>query len=72
MSTDARLAANARQFHYDPHLEKAADLYDADPFEWAKLPVAMQDRSGMYRDARDAYRRAVDAGAIPDRGPSAA
>ena len=73
MSKDARLEANARLFHYDPHLEKAADLFDADPYEWAKLPVVLQDRSGMYRDARDTYRRAVAAGVIPDdRGPSAA
>ncbi len=60
-----RLARNARLYRFDPVLEQAADLFDADPGAWLKLPVDLQDRSGMYRDARDTYRRAVQAGAIP-------
>ncbi len=59
-----RLARNARLFRYDKALDAAADLYDTDVAAWQELPVVVQDRSGMYRDARDAYRRAVEAGAI--------
>ncbi len=67
-----RLRANARHYAYDPNLERAADLFDADPHAWTQLPVQLQDRSGIYRDHRDDYRRAVRAGAIPDdRGPHA-
>jgi len=61
-----RLARNARLYRYDPVLEKAADLFDADPGAWLKLPVELQDLSGIYRDARDAHRRAVQAGAIQE------
>lgn len=68
----ARLVLNAMMFRYDERLEAAADLYDSDVDAWCRLPVIVQDRSGMYRDARDAYRRAVAAGAIvDDRGPAA-
>lgn len=67
----AKLELNARLHRYDKTLDDAADLFDSDPTAWARLPRIVQDRSGMYRDARDAYRRAVEAGAIPDdRGPS--
>ena len=59
-----RLARNARGFTYDANLDAAADLYDADPAAWQQLPVLLQDRSGMYRDKRDTYRRALAAGAI--------
>lgn len=62
----ARLEINARLFAYDPVLEAAANLFDQDPAAWQKLPILLQDRSGHYRDARAAYRRAVEAGAIED------
>lgn len=61
----ARLARNAALYVYDENLEKAADLFDRDPHAWAALPLLLQDRSGMYRDARNAHRAAVEAGAIP-------
>ncbi len=61
-----RLARNAELYRYDATLEKAADLFDTDVAAWQALPVIVQDRSGMYRDARDAYRRAVAAGAIKE------
>ncbi len=61
-----RLARNTKLYRFDPVLEKAADLFDADPGAWLKLPVDLQDRSGIYRDARDTYRRAVQAGAIQE------
>ena len=70
-SASAKLELGARSFRYDPHLERLADLFDSDVAEWQKLPILLQDRSGQYRDSRAAYRRAVEAGAIPDdRGPS--
>ncbi len=59
-----RLAFNARGFTYDAILDAAADLFDTDPKAWQELPVHVQDYSGMYRDKRDAYRRALAAGAI--------
>ena len=69
----ARLEGNARLFRYDADLERAADLFDSDVDAWSRLPVIVQDRSGLYRDARAAYRRAVEAGAVADdRGPTAA
>ena len=61
----ARLARNAKLYRYDKTLDEAADLFDTDVAAWSKLPVDLQDRSGMYRDARDTYRRAIAAGAIP-------
>ncbi len=74
-SDRARLEGNARLFHFDADLEHVADLMDAgDVDAWTKLPLIVQDRGGLYADARAAYRRAVAAGAIPpdDRGPTAA
>jgi len=70
----AKLELNARLFQYDKTLDDAANLFDADPIAWSKLPVLLQDRSGMYRDARAAYRRAVAAGAVADdrSGPTSA
>jgi hypothetical protein len=69
---DGKLELAARSYAYDPELEKAADLFDRDPRAWARLPVILQDRSGIYRDFRQSYFRAVAAGAIPDdRGPAA-
>jgi len=53
-------------FEYNEHLEKLADMFDSDVEAWQRLPVILQDRSGMYRDARNQYRAAVEAGAIPD------
>ena len=69
-----RLEINARLFHYDADLERAADLFDTDPIAWTQLPVIVQDRSGQYRDSRAAYRRAVAAGAVADdrSGPTSA
>lgn len=75
----ARLELNGRPFRYDANLERAADLFDADPQAWLRLPPRLQDLSGIYREFRDNYRRAVAAGVIPDDqrppatdGPSAA
>ena len=69
----ARLEINARLYRFDATLEAAADLFDQDVAAWQRLPVLLQDRSGQYRDARASYRRAVEAGAVPDdRGPSTA
>ncbi|MDP9394456.1 MAG: hypothetical protein M3Q27_09510 [Actinomycetota bacterium] len=72
--TRAALKRRARLFRYDAHLEAAADLFDRDPLAWTRLPVALEDASGMYRDMRNDYRAAVKAGVIPpdDRGPRAA
>lgn len=67
---DGKLELAARSYAYDPVLERAADLFDRDLQAWARLPVILQDRSGIYRDFRESYRRAVAAGVIPDdRGP---
>ncbi len=68
------LERRARLYRYDRHLEAAADLFDSDPAAWARLPVHVQDASGLYRDFRADYRAAVKAGVIPpdDRGPRAA
>ena len=65
-SRRARLEIAARLYHCDADLERAADLFDTDPIAWTQLPVILQDRSGMYRDARAAYRAAVEAGAVAD------
>ena len=62
----AKLELNAKLFEFNQALEDAANLYDSDPAAWQRLPVILQDRSGMYRDARAAYRAAVRAGAIAD------
>lgn len=67
----AKLELNAKMFEFNAHLEKLADLFDSDVEAWQRLPVIVQDRSGLYRDARQQYRDAVAAGAIADdRGPS--
>ncbi len=62
----ARLEMNARLFTFDAHLDRCADLFDSDVEAWQRLPVIVQDRSGLYRDARQQYRDAVAAGAVPD------
>lgn len=66
-----KLALNARLFEYDAVLDAVADAMDrGDTEAWIKLPVIVQDRAGLYRDSRQAYRAAVAAGAVPDdRGP---
>ncbi len=70
-SQRARLEMAARLYRHDPLLEKWADMFTTDVEAWQKLSVLQQDRSGQYIDARAAYRRAVEAGAIEDdRGPS--
>ncbi len=72
IDTDA-VRLEAKFFRYDEHLDRAADLFESDPQAWLKLPVQLQDASGLYRDRRTLYRKAVDRGVIPDdRGPSAA
>ncbi len=65
----ARLARNAQPYRYDKLLDDAANLYETDPQAWSRLPVLLQDRSGLYLDQRSDYRAAVRAGAIPDRTP---
>ena len=62
----AKLELNAKMFEFNAHLEKLADLFDSDVEAWQRLPVILQDRSGMYRDARQQYRAAVEAGAVED------
>lgn len=74
-SDKARLEINARLYRgHDPHLDPIADAMDSGDVEaWRNLPVVLIDRASIYRDARTTYRRAVQAGAIPDdRGPAAA
>lgn len=70
----AHLRGRAAMYRYDKTLSDAADLFDTDPRAWQQLPVILQDRSGIYRDLRDAHRRAVAAGVVPpdDDGPTAA
>ncbi len=66
-----RLELNARAYRYDARMEQVCDLFDRDPDAWLRLHVVVQDQSGIYRDLRDHYRRAVAAGVIPDdRGPT--
>ncbi len=61
----ARLERRARLYKYDRRLEAAADLFDSDPAAWARLPIHLQDASGLYRDFRADYRAAVEAGRHP-------
>lgn len=63
---DGRLLANSRLYRPDPELDRAADLFDSDPQAWLRLPVHLQDLSGLQRDARAQYLAAVAAGLIPD------
>lgn len=67
-----RLIVNSGMYRPDPALDHAADLFDADPQAWSRLPVKLQDLSGIHRDMRNQYRAAVAAGLIPDDRPSAA
>ncbi len=69
-----RLAGHARPFRFDARLEPVADAMDrGDAEAWRHLHPQLIDQASVYRDFRAHYRRAVDAGAIPDdRGPSAA
>ena len=68
-----RLAANARMYKPDPHLDALADLFENDRAAWDRLPLRQRDLSYMHKEMRDVYRAAVGARAIPDdRGPSAA
>ncbi len=73
-SHKARLAGNARPYRYDPQLDPIADAMDrGDTDAWTRLHPMLQDRASVYRDLRQHYRAAVQAGAIPDdRGPDAA
>ena len=62
-----KLEANARRFQFDPHLDPIADAMDrGDTEAWSRLHPTVQDRASIYRDFRESYRRAVNAGAIPD------
>jgi len=65
----AKLLLNARGYRFDPVLDRAADLFDSDPEAWQRLPVQVQDRSGIYRDLRETHRRAVAAGVITEETP---
>ncbi len=69
-----RLEANARAYRYDPQLDPIADDMDRGAVEkWRTLPVRLIGLASTYRDIRSSYRRAVEAGVVPDdRGPSAA
>ncbi len=68
-----RLAANARLYAPDPHLDRAADLFEQDRQAWERLPARTRDLSVIHKDLRNVYRAAVRARLIPDdRGPSAA
>lgn len=66
MTNYGRLELNARGFKYDANLDKAADLFDSDPDAWARLPITLQDHSGIYRDLRNHHRAAVAAGLVTD------
>lgn len=57
----AKLELAAGLFRYDESLETAADLFASDVAAWQRLPLIVQDRSGLYMDARQAYRDAVAA-----------
>lgn len=66
-TTPAKLEMNARGFTYDPVLDSIADAMErGDTEAWTKCHPVLQDRAGVYRDLRDHYRAAVEAGAIPD------
>ena len=63
----ARLELNARAFTFDPVLDPIADAMDrGDTEAWHRVHPLLADRASIYRDFREQYRRAVDAGAIPD------
>ncbi len=68
-----RLAANARMYRPDPHLDQAADLFENDRQAWERLHPRTRDLSLIHKEMRDLYRSAVRARLIPDdRGPDAA
>ncbi len=68
----AKLELNARLYRYDKTLDDAANLFDSDVAAWQRLPLIVRDRSSFYMDARDSYRRYVEAGGVDDRGPDSA
>ncbi|MDP9417228.1 MAG: hypothetical protein M3P48_05205 [Actinomycetota bacterium] len=69
----ARLEVNARHHRYDALLERACELWDTDREAFDRLPRSVKSRADIYRDFRQYYRDAVEAGVIPDdRGPAAA
>lgn len=69
----ARLEMNARGHKYDAQLERVCELWDTDRAAFDRLPQVLKAQHDIYRDFRDSYRRAVDAGVITDdRGPDAA
>ncbi len=68
-----RLAANARMYRPDAHLDRLADMFENDRDRWDALPARQRDLSLIHKEMRDVYRSAVRARLVPDdRGQSAA
>ena len=63
---DARLILNARSHTYDPNLDPIADLIEQGPAAYAHVHPKLLDLAQIYKDFRNYYRTAVNAGAIPD------
>lgn len=67
----AALELNARAYHFDPVLDRLADLVEQGPAAYGHLSPRWLDLAVTHRDFRDYYRRAVAAGAISDdQGPA--
>ncbi len=62
----ARLELNARAYSYAPTFDALADKIEQGPAAWKDLPAHILGQASVHKDFRDAYRRAVAAGAIPD------
>lgn len=69
----ARLEINARSFRPDPALERACELWDTDRAAFDRLPRSVISQHDIYRDMRQAWRAAREAGVYtPYSGPDAA
>ena len=64
----ARLEMNARLHREDPHLELACRLWDEDRAAFDKLPRSVKAQHDIYRDMRQHFRDAVEAGVIAPDG----
>ena len=70
----AVLEVNARHFRGpDPTLERACELWDTDREAFNRLPASVKSQMSDYRDFRQAWRDAREAGVYtPYTGPDAA